>query len=338
MARKHRRSLEAPQYSAGQRRPRTMEQGNVVARYLLRTVYDYDMTGGSGAGGVRADAAFRLVNELSVNLPGGEGPRAVVNVYGHTLYKILKLLEPALLTQLHPSAVAASTDEDGRRSVIPIPFHVLRSLSPYEFALPTMHAGRPELVVTWGNPADLFTDAIDGVPSFSNVVPTVIEERLEGAGAEPTEIARRGLHFIRKYRKEITQAGDTVVDLEQLAGYEIVRIFVQARDTGAGGGYEDSDSLVNTVELEVNGTEIIEALPWDLLQAVNAEQYQLSSAESGVVCLDAAEDMRTERGQLWPVNPPRDPRVKLNVDAPTGSGEVIVTVEGVSRRANANGR
>lgn len=332
MARIHISTLEAPEYSAGNSRPRQLEQGHVVGRYLLRTVYDYDMSGGTGAGGVRSDAAFRFVDSLLLQLPGRNGPRALVDVHGHTLYKMQKLLAPTLMAQVNPTAVAASTDENSRESIVPIPLHVLRSLSPYEFALPTVQAGKPTLTVKWGVATDLFTDAIDGTPAFSNVTPSIVEERLEGREVAPEAVAARGLHFIRKYRKAIAQSGDTTVRLEDLQGYEIVRIFVQARDTGAGGGYEDSDALVNTVELEVNGVEIIESTEWGVLQARNTETYDLASKEAGVVVLDAAEDMRTDRGQLWPVGGSRDPLVKLNADAPTGSGEVIVTVEGVSRR------
>lgn len=332
MARKGMRVQDAPDFVAGKRKEVAITPENVVSYHLLRTEYDTSVAGGSGAGSVLGDAAYRLPKVITIQAGG----RPLHHVNGHTIRRIVQAFYPEEFAQTDPADLSAGGGDTARESLVPIPYFLPYSKTPDEFALPTTRA-KPRALVDWGSGPDL-VDGEDGVVSLSNVETELIEVPLYGVTlpngqAPPPDFY--GVVSIRHTVKEITQDGTPTVKLDWLEeGQEIRAVIVEgmAKDDANNDEFLHDDRVVEKVgPLQVAGTEEFEQVDAGVIQNRNKVTYQRGSLLTGTYILDAAEDRRTGPGDLWTVAGEKDPTLDLQVAAQTNDTQVVVTTIAVVR-------
>lgn len=321
------REQEAPDYSEGRTTSVEIQERHLLAQHDLIVDYDWAVTGGGGAGDILDDAAYRLVRELSVE--SGQG--TLHHVRGDTLGVIQRLWGTEEYAQTDPTTDAAGTDEDDRQAIIPIPYYVLHSLTPYEAALPTW-AAQARLQVTWDDISAL-VDGEDGDPAIDNAATQLIERPIFGVSKKPA--SRWAGMSIRKVERAITQDGSVIFDLDHLTrGQELMVVIVQgmAKDDSNDDEYLFDDSVVTKIgPLDIDGSEEFRRTRADAIQQRNKVVYERSSLETGVWVLDAAEDMRTGRGELWTVRGEERPELEIEVVKATNATRVIVTTIALTR-------
>lgn len=320
-------ALKNPDYSPGQRRTVELRRRSVIAWYLLVVSWDHAVTGGSGAGAIYSDAVFRWIDRIELIVAG-----TARQVYSGQFLRILhKLLGQEEWPQTPPTSVAASASETGRRAYFALPLQMPHSFTPEEFGLPTQLAEDPTLAITWAQYGALFNELIDGVPAASNVS----VELYEAPVLDPAIPA--GSHHALEIRDtfiDITQSGTPRIELPHLApGHELRAVIVEAFQGGTGGtDFEYSNSLISKMKLVINGKDVLDLVPFSVLQARNKVAYQLEAIETGVVVIDAAEDKRTAAGELFIIAGTEKPYLEVNAAKQSGECRIRVTTISVSTR------
>lgn len=338
MPRKGFRKIEAPDFEEGSTTGVPILPRHVVSYLLLRTLYDFDVTGGTGSGDILGDAAFRVPAEITVQADGSP----LHNFDGRTAGVLQRLFGTEEYAQTDPTTDAAGTSEADRESVVPIPFFMPHSKNPDEFALPTPRA-KARLQVRWMNAGEL-VDGEDGDVAVSNVAPELYEAPVYGVPAEP--YAKWGAVSIRKTTKDVGQDGEVTIKLDHLTnGQELRMVLVEGLAKGTNDDeYLHDDAVVTEVgPLDIDDREEFEAVDFAVLQNRNKVEYGLAALETGVAVLDAAEDRRTSRGELWLVSGDQSPFLKLRVAKQTNDTKVVVTTLAAHRgaagsRGNGRGR
>ncbi len=320
MARRVMRKVTAPDFSVAARKDVEIRQQSLLSGLMLVTGYSYTVTGGTGAGNIFTDAAFRLARAITLMVGG----KPLHHVRGHTLGVLEKLFEKEQFTQTNPTTDAAGT-ENSREATIFLPFYMPASIVPDEFAFPA-YANKARLVVDWAAALELIDSSGDATSAaFSNVVTKLYEVPLEGVPKAPA--SRWGAFRMRHVTKEITQSGTPQVELDHLQpGEEIRAIIVESFNAGSSGQrYSYSSSVINNLRFEVNGRDEYEQVDFADLQNRNKREYRLSSKQTGVAVIDFAEDRRTDPGQLLVIEPGTSPVLYLDVTKQSGDNLVVVT-------------
>ncbi|NIP59758.1 MAG: hypothetical protein GWM92_15745 [Gemmatimonadetes bacterium] len=331
MPRKGFRTQTAPDFVEARRKEEPIKARNLVSYHLLRTQYDWDVTGGTGAGDVLSDAAYRVAREITIQAGG----RPLHHFRGHTMGKIVALFFPEEFAQTDPSDDAAGINETGRESIIPIPYYMPWAFLQDEFALPTRDADA-RILVDWAAAAEL-VDGEDGAPVIQNVTTELLEAALFGVElpngqTPPSEFW--GAVSLRHTVKAVTQDGTITVDLKWLEnGQELRLVMVEGMAKGANNDeYLHDDLVVEKVgPLDIDGVEEFEEVDSGPLQNRNKVEYERSALETGVYVLDAAEDKRTQRGDIWLVRGEEKPTLDLQVSKQANDTRVVVTTLAVTR-------
>lgn len=327
------RSIKPPTFSEGAQTSEALRRENVVKMYLLRVVYDVVLTGGTGAGAPFADAAYRLLRSVQINVGG-----TLIHANGHTLGKIVKLFFPALYPQTDPTDDSAGT-ETGREAYIPIPFFMPWSMDPDEFGFPSAQA-QGTILPTWANAAELFTTDADFTASeIQNAVVNLYEHYYIGAKRPPMSFS--GLQ-IRRKELAVDSSGSPQLSLDHLRkGQELRAVILEGFAGGSGGQrYDYNDDVLAEIRLDLNGRDVVEATPFSVLQADNVVEYELSARETGVaVAFDAATDKRTRFGDLPVVSSEEPPTLYLSTSKETGDCKVVATtIATIPSKARLNSR
>lgn len=326
------RKIPAPDFTEGRREEKQVQKRNVVAMYLLRIGYDWNVSGGTGVGSILSDAAYRILRTVTVQTGG----RPLHSVRGHTLGKIVKLFFPQEYASTDPTSLAAGATETGRETEIPIPFFMPWSVNPSEFGLPTPVADAR--VIIDGAEADELATGEDGDPSFTNVETELNERPYEGVPAQP--YAKWGAMGVRHVTRAVNQDGTLSIDLDHLnRGQELRAVIVEGfSGKSASEEFQYDDAVVEEIgPLDIDGAEEFEAVRASTLQNVNKVDYELASKETGVYVLDAAPNGRTMRGELWRVRGAEKPFLDLKVTKQSGDCQVVVTTIAVSRGKRQSG-
>lgn len=313
------RQVQAPDFSVGGRRDVRLEKESLLRQLTLRTAYTFGTAGGTGVGTIYGDAAYRLARQIQLFA----GQRPIHNVDGRALGKIVKLFFPEEYAQTNPANLTASSSHSCV-SEIPIPFFMFQSLVEEQFALPTMADGVFRLVVDWGVAQDL-AKGNDGTVSISAATTELYETPIYGV--DPRPFSKWAGLRLSTYRKDVTQTGKITIQLEDMEpGIEIRALLIEGLAGGSGGtGFDPNNSVISDIAFRINGRDEYEQVRASVIQNRNKVQYQLSSLETGVYVLDAAENWRTERGQLWTVGAGEQPVLTFNVAKQSGDNEVVVT-------------
>lgn len=317
---------KAPDYLAGRTSVAPLPTDIIGRSLLVRLTGDLVVTGGTGAGAVRADAVAKLIDAVEIKA----GNQTLQSWFGSALMVAERYFEPAQTPQVLPADDTAGTTAIDVQ--LRIPCYEPRSLTGDEKALALAVLPTPKLSITWGQPGDIFTDGTDNTGvELQNASVEVSVQTLEDMVARGRSFA---LPLVYSYEVDVTQSaqGKAVVLDNILAGTEVRAIIIQAEATGAdAGGYEGSDALLSLVRFKINSREEINAAR-SVLQGDDVRTYGLDAATAGVVVLDAAKDERTERGasQLWTLAGREKPSVLLDLTKQAGDNRVRLTV--IARR------
>ena len=84
------------------------------------------------------------------------------------------------------------------------------------------------------------------------------------------------------------------------------------------------------MKLRFNGSDVVNAIPFDVLQASDVREYGLSALRTGATTLDAVRDQRSEAAsaepQQWQAVGPGHPQVIVDVTKQAGDNRVLVLV------------
>lgn len=266
------------------------------------TDYTYGITGGTGAGAVLGDAAWRLARMIELAAQGGGKVATIHRAPGHTFGVINDLFYETPTPQTDPTTITAAASNTCESEIV-IPFFVPRSFTPFEALLPAPLA-KPVLSLTYGNAMGLVTQPHDGTPAFSGVT-TELHARTHHVSNPKGNIRRPYMQFgtfmVKSRILDVSASGEEPVELTHMQkGEELLAVIIE----GLAGGvakeqYVHSDAVVNTVELEINGVKEMQKNDFARYQALNKETYNLSAVKTGVVVLSAYEDMISSPGQVW---------------------------------------
>lgn len=319
------REIEAPDFSAGKDRSVALPKEKVTQGILSKLDYDFTVTGGTGAGDVLGDAAFRTHDVVHVERAG----RAIHHVLGQTLGTIEQMMFEEQHPQTSPTTDAAGTETD-RVARVYIPFFVPRAIGGDQFALWTKRDTPINVHVKGGQAQDLLTRAADGVASFANDELTFIEDYLQNVEGVPA--AGWGIYTLRHITKVITadQTGLRIPLDHLIQGNPLARIYIEAQNQGSSDRqHQFADDIVTRIRFRMNGTDEFEEIDAAEVQARNKVVYGLSSVLAGRYCLDFCEDMRVEPGAIPVVGRGETPAMYLDVDYTGANNEhrVVVTTE-----------
>lgn len=322
------REITAPDFTAGRDRQIALPKENVVRG--LQSILDYSVvvTGGSGAGAPLADAAHRTHDVVHVERKG----IPIHHVKGHTLGRIVKLLRPAEWPQADASDDAAATYSDLKARVY-VPFYPLRVHEELarQFGLSTRRQNAINFHVKWGEAADLFNQDVDFTSAAfgGSEAPKLIEEMRKGVTEDPA--SKWGVVSYRHIEKVFSSDQQLAIQLEHLTpGTFVARIFVEVFNEGSGDSlHQYADDVATQGRLRMNGANEFEEFDVTDIQARNKAEYGLASVETGVFCLDFAEDGNVLPGQIPVVRDGERPTLYLDVDYTGANGEhkVVVTTE-----------
>lgn len=328
MARRNREAIDAPEFKQNQPARVELRRQNVVRAYLLTMLYDFAVTGGTGAGTIFEDAHARLLRFLQFKIGG----RDLIAVSGQLLRLYQRVFGLREFVQLRPTTLAAG-NENGRRAWWFLPLFMPHSFNEDQFAAPTSILPVMELVVTWGVASDM-TQGENGALAISN--PDVdLYEVFHDDPALP--LASYDALRMVQYTREITQSGPVRIQLTELVpGDEIRAVFVELFGGGAAGAdYEYNDAVATHLRLVVSGDEVRKRVPVEIIQQDNRVVYDLDQIITGLAVLDAAEDKSTATGQLWTVAGQTTPTLDVDAVKVAGDCKVVVTVVYVRGRLAA---
>lgn len=324
------RGIDPVEFSEGKRREISIPKKGILRELISEFGFDHAITGGSGAGAVQADPAFRTHERVQVLIEGAGADKTLHDLPGHTLGVIDRLLGEQETPQIDPTDISAGGSTSGCKATVPIPFYVPRSSTPDECALPCAVA-KPRLVIDWAHVDELVTAAQDGAGAYSNTETDLFPRMLYGVAAQP--YTKWSALSLRSTQFEVTVTGSKPLELSHLRpGMDLVRVIIEAFATGAAGAqFDPNDALITQLELEVNGVKEFEDAPWATLQRLNAKLYQLTAVETGVVILDFAEDGLTGRGNVIKLEGAAAPVISLDYVKQTGECKIVVTTMAIRR-------
>ncbi|HET8655273.1 MAG TPA: hypothetical protein VFL93_07140 [Longimicrobiaceae bacterium] len=316
-------TTEAPKFSEGRTVSARLQQRNNVAAYTIELTGTLTVAGATGAVAVRGDAVGKIFEQLTTKAGGLN----VQDWIGVQLLDAELYFEQAPLPQVLPANGGnGATDIKVR---IRLPQYEPRVFAMFEKLLPTTVLPDLLLAIKWGKLSDIFADGFDGTATLTNSDVRIYEETLEGVAGN----VARFLPLIYSYRADVvtTKAG-MVIQLDSVpAGAEISRVLIRAEAGGAAGyGYEPSDSILGDIKFRVNGSDVVNTIPFDVLQASDVREYGLSALRAGSTTLDAVRDQRSEANspepQQWQVLGPGHPQIIADVTKQAGDCRILVTV------------
>lgn len=303
--------------------PITIPRQFILTGMLMRFLANFTVTGGTGAGTIPADALARYFRQIRIVLDG----ETIGTTRGQTLRRISRFFDPAALEQTPPASLAAGTNTAVEYSLL-LPFSMPHSNFPDEFALPVPFVNLPQLVIDTAAAGDLVRNANGAIglvnPRIEMTQLPMVLEKNQGGFTDAYSILGW-----QQYSVDVTLANPTMrVKLENLEpGHEVRAVIIEAEDNGSNGaGYIDSDTLVRSLRFSLNGTDVVEGTPWDVLRNLNKRTYGLAAREPGCVIIDAAEDRNTASGELFSVGDGVLPFLEMDVMPGAGASRVIVTV------------
>lgn len=273
----------------------------------LRSVLGYDLAvaGGTGAGDVHSDAAFRTHRMIGVNVQGNQADATLHKAPGHTFGMIERMFSDGTTPQTNPTTDAAGTDEDDRVATIPIPFYVPWSDFGDAAALP-LSLAKPNVTLSYFNGKGVFTKAADGTVTIANGAQSLYGDYLYGenlVGNPRRPYAHFDLISIRSIVKDVSASGEEPVYLTHLRpGMDLLDVTVEGLIGGAAlEQFVYSDALVTKAGLEVNGVKENELVDFARIQDKNARDFHRSSVETGVAVFSSHVDRDTRPGKTWRV-------------------------------------
>lgn len=294
---------------------------SLVYAFFARLRATADVTGGTGAGDVRADATFRLISRVLFTT----SKRLMWAINGHTIGKVNKFLQPQVETQDPPSTDAAGTSEAIEGNYY-LPAHLPRADRPETTMAPLYALDNPQLTVELAAPSEMFTTDQDATKvELNDVTFDLFEHPVENLPKYPAKNLY-GLELInnQEYIVPANEANHKFY-LENIEpGEEIARIFVETFNDG-----EYEDGIVDNVMLVVNGEDKFKTTPFSVQQDRNMRNYQLAQRETGVIAIDAAEDTRV--GDLWLRRDGSRPYLQAALTKASGVTKVVVTTFTVKR-------
>lgn len=337
------------EFAAGSTRSCPIPQGKVLAGIIMVVEGTCTVTGGSGAGTVHADAAYRVAQNIVVKADG----QNIFNSEGGTNRIIQKMFRGSEYTQDPLSTDAAGTAET-IKSIFYIPFRMPKALDVGlsrdvvdRFALPTRHVDSPTLHVTWGNASDLVFDGDFTSMAFSNMTVTLWGISQMGTpdigewynplmvDTVVTPIAASGNRQVQHYDKLAsltprTRGGRVFVP-------EIRALIYEALDQSAD-GYRHANSLLTELSLNVNNADEFRGYDPEQLQEDNLRDYRgaLTATEAGVYVIDAAaDDLDVAPGQLLTLRSSVAPYTEFNWTLGTGTNRLRTTILSAHMRVAA---
>ena len=322
--------IEAPRVALGQPKSVRLRQLAVVAGYLLVVKFRWRVEGGTGVGQIFADALDRFLQRVEIRAAGqtkqqytGQTLAAMGRIFAH------QTTWGGRWTHVPPTSLADGTDQPDRVGRYFLPLQMPWSYTPEEYALPTAIVQDPQLVVALGNPSDLVTGE-DGTPIIEDLDAELYEIPYLSIDRRPDEYLALE---IQQTTADVLQSSSAYQIKLPVGGMQEIRaVLVEAFAGGsAGSDYVYSDAVVEEARLSINGIDVFGRVPASEIRERNRQVYRLPEAETGILVFDAAEDLRTNAGELWAVSPRVEPYLDLKVNKAPGDCQLRVTVIGVRR-------
>lgn len=326
---------KAPTFSEGNSASERLPVEDLVLRELrVLNEFDWYVTGGSGAGSIVADPAFRTLRDIEISVQSAGANATLHKTFGHTLGVLERMFQDGTTPQTVPTTDVATTDENDRICTTPIPFDVPWTDFPNRAGLPLALA-KPTLALRYFNGAGLVTIAGDATSyDITNGVTELYGRPYYGEdvrGNPKRPFQHWDVVSIRSLVRDITADGEEGISLDHLRpGMDLLDVIVEGLVDGASlESYVYDNDLVEKVGLVVNGVKEFELLDFPRYQDMNAVEFNRSSAETGVVVLSSHVDRDTRPGKVWRVSS-GVPRVDLEW-AYQASGQNRIVVTTISR-------
>lgn len=316
------RGIDAPEYAGGKRRTVLLPKQNLVFAYLATLAGTFNVTGGTAAGSVYADAMHRMFERVTLR---GDG-RDMISCRGRALGRIRKFFYNEEDFQDPPSNDTAGLSEAIEANLF-IPTHMPRSYNEFAALLPSYAIDAPTLLIDWADAADALSGEDATAVAIADGALTLTEYPVGGLPlANPK--ALYGVPLIRDIEYSVVAAESArKIYLDHLSpGEELRAVLIETDDNDA-----PSDALIEQFRLNINGVDELENTTWNAQRNRNKVTYGLATRESGAIVLDSAEDERTGPGEMWTVFEGPRPFLEVKTAAPTSGAKIWITTLSVKR-------
>lgn len=244
---------------------------HLYATLWLRIAGDLVVTAGAT---LRENGILNLIKRIQIK---AEGAVTVKNMNGALAFLTAKY-ESGVQPQLSQPAVGVATNPFS--ACIPISFILPPSYgrkNRYSSMLDSDLFKTLQLLINTGGVADVISA---GTATLDNLTYTTHSMEISGIQNRITD-----MNIESQQDKNFTSAS-TNLEQDLPLGHFYRRFALRASDNGA-----QSDTMINSVKLKANGTNILVDLTWDQLLAMNKERFQQETMTTGFAILDL--DIRT---------------------------------------------
>ena len=173
----------------------------------------------------------------------------------------------------------------------------------YETLLPAFQLGTLTLAITWGNDTDLGTHTSINEATVAITTHEIVDGESEGIFKEQTIITN------------IPSAMTHRIDLPRGNLYE--GLFIHATENNG----VSSDSLIENIEIKMNGTEQIRDFSWKEIRKENKIDFGLETLPAGTVYVDFIENINTEQNEVTKFE------IFAKTKSPAGESEIRVITQ-----------
>ena len=264
-------------YVANQKRTFDLPTDNFINKLYL------SLTGSVNTGAVapvlEPGNPMSLIKNIEVI---AEGSGVIKHYSARDLY-LMDIYKYGTKPEIRPTTTTANQTNSTFEASFSIDF----DSRDFETLLPAFQLGTLTLAITWGNDTDLGKNTSINEATVAITTHEIIDGESEGIFKEQTII------------KNIPSASTHRINLPRGNLYE--GLFIHATEVGIGGetiGGQSSDTLIENIEIKINGTQQIRDFSWSEIRKENKIDMGLETLPEGTVYIDFIENINTEQTEV----------------------------------------
>lgn len=250
-------------YSSGNLKTFSIANDNLLNKISLRLKADITISGGTTSGSVVSFSPVTFLQRIELVLNGKD---TIVSISGKDLF-VLNQIETSRANELITLASGDAQSNSMIYSTINIDFRLLNTLVPNLTVLNARLFDDITLKLTWGTTADLISGG-DRSITVNDMKLWVTTEEETTQFTTPNNVLKK----IATIEQVITASGNQTIDLPRGAIYHNLLLNVQDNSI-------DNDSLINSIEIKTNGTNVIITNDYNILKMDMVEFYRLAYSE-----------------------------------------------------------